>query len=283
MTRSSHFAGRHALITGGSTGIGAAVARSLAARGADVTLIARREDVLARTAVEISAEHADARVRTLPLDVTNERAVADAVAREVSTSPVDLLVNSAGIVHAGRLLETDPERFRALMETNYFGTLWMVRAMVPHLRERGHGHVVNVASVAALEGVYGYSAYCASKFAVYGLSQALRAELRPAGIGVSVVLPPNTDTPMLEAERALIPPELRPVYESFRVLSASQVAEALVHGVERGRFEIVPGIDNWLTARLHRFSPVPLRAYLDWRVRRELAGRPQPPQSQPSR
>jgi 3-dehydrosphinganine reductase len=274
MTRSSHFAGKHALISGGSAGIGAAVARSLAARGAGVTLIARREDVLARAAAEIAAEYADARVRTLSLDVTDERAVAAAIAREVTTRPVDLLVNSAGIVHAGRFLETEPERFRALMETNYFGTLWMVRAIVPHFRERARGHVVNVASVAALEGVYGYSAYCGSKFAVYGLSQALRAELRPAGIGVSVVLPPNTDTPMLEAERALIPPELRPVYESFRVLSATQVAEALVQGVERGRFEILPGIDNRLTARLHRLSPAPLRAYLDWRVRRELAGRP---------
>jgi 3-dehydrosphinganine reductase len=275
MTRASHFVGRHALISGGSTGIGAAAARSLASRGAGVTLIARREDVLGRAAAEISGEHPGVRVRTLPLDVTDERAVAHLIARELAEQPADLLVNSAGIVHAGRFLETEPERFRALMETNYFGTLWMVRAVVPHFRERGRGHVVNVSSVAALEGVYAYSAYCASKFAVYGLSQSLRAELRPAGIGVSVVLPPNTDTPMLEAERALIPSELRPAYDSFRVLSATQVAEALVKGIDGGRFEIFPGIDNRLTARLHRLSPAPLRAYLDWRVRRELARRSQ--------
>jgi 3-dehydrosphinganine reductase len=144
---------------------------------------------------------------------------------------------------------------------------------VPHFRERGRGHLVNVASLAALEGIYGYSAYCGSKFAVYGLSQALRAELRPSGIAVSVVLPPNTDTPMLEAERALIPPEMSPVYDSFRVSSATEVAEALLRGVARGRFEVIPGFDNRLMDRLHRLSPAPMRAYLDWRVRRELAHR----------
>jgi 3-dehydrosphinganine reductase len=274
MRLSSQFAGKHALISGGSSGIGAAVARRLAGLGAGVTLIARREEGLARIAGQISAEHRGARVRTLPLDVTDEHAVADAIPRELADQPADLLVSSAGIVHAGRLGETDPARFRAVMETNYFGALWMARAVVPHFRERGRGHLANVASVAALEGIYGYSAYCASKFAVYGLSQGMRAELRPSGIGVSVLLPPNTDTPMLEAERTLIPPEMAPVYDSFRVLSATKVAESLLRGVAKGRFEIVPGFDNRLMTRLHRLSPMPLRAYLDWRVRRELAHQP---------
>jgi short-subunit dehydrogenase len=221
----------------------------------------------------ISGEHPGAGVRTLSLDVTDEHAVAEAIPRELAEQPADLLVNSAGIVHAGRFLETESAQFRAVMETNYFGALWMARAVVPHFRERGRGHLVNVASLAALEGIYGYSAYCGSKFAVYGLSQALRAELRPSGIAVSVVLPPNTDTPMLEAERALIPPEMSPVYDSFRVSSATEVAEALLRGVARGRFEVIPGFDNRLMDRLHRLSPAPMRAYLDWRVRRELAHR----------
>jgi 3-dehydrosphinganine reductase len=279
MTLASHFSGKHALISGGSTGIGAAVAHRLAGLGAGVTLVARREDVLARAAARISAERPDACVRTLSLDVADERAVEDAIPRELAQQPADLLVNSAGIVHAGRFLETEPERFRDLMETNYFGALWMARAVVPHFLERRRGHLVNVASIAALEGVYGYSSYCASKFAVYGLSQVLRAELRPRGIGVSVLLPPNTDTPMLEAEQVLIPAEMRPIYDSSRVLSAEQVAEAMLRGVAKGRFEVVPGLDSRLTARLHRLSPTPLRAYFDWRVRRKL-GEADSPQAQ---
>jgi 3-dehydrosphinganine reductase len=274
MTLSSHFAGRQALISGGSTGIGAAVAHRLAGLGAGVTLIARREEVLARTAGQICAEHPDAEVRILPLDVTDEPAVAEQVPRELAERPADLLINSAGIVHAGRFTDTESGRFRELMETNYFGTLWMTRAVVPHFLRRGRGHLVNVASLAAIEGIYGYSAYSASKFAVHGLSQVLRAELGPHGIRVSVLLPPNTDTPMLEAEQALMPAEMRPIYDSFRVLSADQVAETLLRGVARGRFELIPGLDNRLTARLHRLSPVPLRAYFDWRVRRKLADTP---------
>jgi hypothetical protein len=79
---------------------------------------------------------------------------------------------------------------------------------------------------------------------------------------------------MLEAEQALIPPEMRPVYDSLRVLSAIQVAETLLQGVASGRFEIIPGFDSRLTARLHRLSPIPMRAYFDWRVRRKLPRRP---------
>jgi 3-dehydrosphinganine reductase len=270
MKLSSYFAGKNALITGGSSGIGAAVAQRLVGLGADVILIARGEARLAEAAARITAERGDAMVRTLALDITDERAVGKIIPRLLTEHRADLLVNGAGAGHAQRFLETEPARFRAVMEVNYFGTLWMARAVVPHLLERGRGHLVNVASIASLEGVYGYSAYSPSKFAVHGLSQVLRAELKPRGILVSVVLPPNTDTPMLKAELAQMPPEMRPIWESSRVVSATRVAEDLLRGVARGRFEIIPGLDNRLTARLHRLSQTPLRAYFDRRVRREL-------------
>jgi 3-dehydrosphinganine reductase len=272
MNTRSAFAGKHALITGGSIGIGAAVASRLVRLGSGVTLIARGADALAATAARIAREAPGVTVRTLSLDVGDEAAVAEAIPRELAAQPADLVVNNAGVAHAGRFMETDPERFRTLMDVNYFGTLWMCRAAVPHLRERGGGHLVNVASMAAIEGIYGYSAYAPSKFAVYGLTQVLRAELKPHGIGVSVVLPPNTDTAQLATEIEQIPHEMKRIHQTSSVISPEDVAEALLRGVARGRFEIIPGLEGRVLNALHRASHKPLRAYFDWHVRRAMDG-----------
>jgi 3-dehydrosphinganine reductase len=269
VTLARAFAGKHALITGASTGIGAAIAARLAQLGCGVTLVARGADALEDAAARMSREQPGVTVRTLALDVADEAAVAEAIPRELAAQPADIVINNAGVAHAGRFLDTEPERFRALMEVNFFGTLWMCRAVVPHLRERGRGHLVNVASMAAIEGIYGYSAYASSKFAVYGFTQVLRAELKPDGIGVSVLLP-NTDTAQLAAELEQIPPEMKRIHETSSVMSPQDVAEALLRGVARGRFEIIPGLEGRLLDRLHRTSHRPLRSYFDWHVRRGL-------------
>lgn len=266
-----YYAGKHALVTGGSSGIGAALARRLVELGAGVTLVARSAGPLSTLTDELRRLHPAARVRTLELDIADEQAVAALVPRELDEQPVDLVVNNAGIAHAGRLMETPPERFRALVETNLLGTIWMTRAVVPHLRDRGRGHLVNVASMAAVEGVYGYAAYAPSKFAIVGFTQVLRAELRPDGIGVSLLLPPNTDTPQLAAEIEQLPPEMRGIHQASRVMRAPAVAEVLLRGVAKGRFEIVPGLDGRILYRLHRLTRAPLRAYFDREVRRGLA------------
>jgi 3-dehydrosphinganine reductase len=262
------FAGQHALITGGSTGIGFATARRLVELGAGVTLVARREEVLHDAAAELTRLADRQRVRTLALDVTDEAAVGREIPDELGAQSIDLLVNCAGVAHAARFMETDASEFRRQMDVNYFGTLAMARAVIPHFLSRGTGYLVNVGSLASLEGVYGYSAYAPSKFAVHGLSQVLRAELRVHGIGVSVLQPPNTQTAQLEAEEAMAPPETLRISRTTRALSADRVARALVRGVAHGRFEIIPGLDSRLTARLHRMTPTPLRAYFDWQVRR---------------
>jgi 3-dehydrosphinganine reductase len=267
------FGGGHAVITGGSAGIGAAIARRLVQSGTGVTLVARGEARLADAAERLRRDGEGATVRTLALDVADEAAVAAAVDHELSEQPAELLVNSAGITHAGRLLETDTATFRRLIEVNYLGTLWPTLAAVPHLRGRRGAHVANVASIVALEGVYGYAAYAPSKFAVLGLSQVLRAELRHQRIGVSVTLPPNTQTAMLEAELEQLPDEMRPIHATSKVLPAEAVADSLLAGICSGRFEIVPGRDNRVLKRVHQTSPKPLRARLDSMVRRELRRR----------
>ena len=112
------------------------------------------------------------------------------------------------------------------MATNYFGTLHVIKAVTPGMIDRGSGHIVNICSLGGFLGVFGYSAYCASKYAVRGLSDVLRAELRPYGIHFSVVYPPDTDTPQLAYENPFKPPETRAL-GSGKALSAAEVARTI--------------------------------------------------------
>lgn len=249
-------------------GIGLATATRLVGLGTGVTLVARRQEFLDDAAATLARQGRNVPVRTLALDVTNEAEVRSEIPSELAAQSVDMLVNCAGVAYAGRFTETPASEFRRQMEVNYFGSLSMARAVIPHFLSRHSGYLVNVGSLASLEGVYGYSAYAPSKFAVHGLSQVLRAELRVHGIGVSVLQPPNTQTAQLEAEEATAPPETLRISRTTRALTADRVAEALVRGIARGRFEIIPGLDSRLTARLHRITPTPLRLFFDWQVRR---------------
>jgi len=264
----------HAIVTGGSSGIGLATARRLAARGRGVTLVARRPEPLAAAAEQVRAAAPGATVRTLALDVADGPRVAEALAAELAEQPAAVLVNAAGTSAPQTFLDTPAAELRRQMDVNHFGAVWTTRAVVPHLVGRGGGHVVNVASVGAVIGLYGYSAYSPSKFALLGLSEVLRTELAPLGIRVSVVLPGNTDTPMLAHERESAPAPTRRLLTQGGVQSPDAVARAIVRGIERGRFEIVPSVPNRATIALYRILPGLVRAVLDRGARDALrAGR----------
>jgi short-subunit dehydrogenase len=267
----SHFAGKHVLVTGGSMGIGLATARRLVDLGAGVTLAARRLEPLETAADDLRRGRPEARVRTLAVDVADEAAVADAMKRELAEQPLDVLVNGAGISIPEEFLEADPADLRRQMEVNYFGALWMTRAVVPQFLERGAGHLVNIGSTASLIGVYGYAGYTPPKFALYGLSEVLRMELAPRGIAVTIVLPTSTRTAMLEHELEAAPPETKAMVKSTRILSPEKVAEALLEGAAAGRFEVIPGIDVRLTMQVYRLLPRIGRAVLDFQTRRASA------------
>ncbi len=166
-----------------------------------------------------------------------------------------ILINSAGISEPGYFQELELETFERSMRINYFGTLYTTKALVPKLLERCDGYIVNVSSVAGLIGVFGYTAYSGSKFAVTGFTEALRAELKPHGVGVSLLCPPDTDTPMLKHEREVVPKETKALNSGGGLLSAEQVAQALVKGVCARRAVIVPGRDARVAAVAHRFAP----------------------------
>ncbi|MEZ5182320.1 MAG: SDR family oxidoreductase [Acidimicrobiales bacterium] len=229
--------GAHVVVTGGSSGIGEAFAELAVERGARVTLLARGAERLGAVAERLSA--GGRTVAGVACDVSDRAAATGAIERAAAErGPVDALVCSAGITLPGRFLEADDDTFRAMVEVDYFGTLWPIRAVAPSMAERGPGSIVGVSSAAGLVGVYGYSAYGAAKFAVRGLLESLRTELAPHGVHVGCCFPPDVDTPMLAAEAEHKPPETEAIAGSIRPLPAARVALAIATGIDRRRAEI---------------------------------------------
>jgi 3-dehydrosphinganine reductase len=238
----------HALISGGSSGIGLALARRLAAKGHVLTLLARDPARLA----DARRALAGAKVRTASVDVRDAAAVDAAVSAAIAElgAPA-LLVACAGIVVPGVFKDLPASAFRDTMAVNYDGTLNLLRAALPAMLARRTGRIVLVSSGAGLIGLYGYTAYAPTKFAVRGLAEALRGELRPEGIGVSIVYPPDTDTPQLREEVKVRPAITGKIAGGARVHSADEVADAILKGIAAGRFAIAPGWEMGLLNRLH--------------------------------
>ncbi|MGB9673330.1 MAG: SDR family oxidoreductase [Anaerolineales bacterium] len=245
------YSNKLALISGGSSGIGLALARQLAQSGANVWLLARRRDQLEMALNSLSTSPSQ-RHGILMGDVSDWNTVVRLVEdlkQEIGTP--DLIINSAGITQPGYVQELPIEIFERMISVNYLGTVYITKALLPSLIERGSGVIVNISSVAGFIGTFGYSAYGASKFAVRGFSDVLRAELKPHGIQVAVVFPPDTDTPQLAYEEPFKPPETRALSKSGGLLTAEQVALAILNGVSRGKYIILPGLETKILYHLN--------------------------------
>lgn len=269
------FKNRHVLITGGSSGIGLATAGLLAERGAHLWLVARNPARLeeARDRVRARCAGAEQHVEVIAADVadpTEASRILAHVSRRAGTP--DVLINAAGVAHPGYFQKLDLAVFREAIEINYFGTLHMIKATVPGMIERRSGHIVNVCSLAGVLGVFGYSAYGPSKYAVRGLSDVLRAELRPHGIHVSIVYPPDTDTPQLAYENQFKPPETRALGGGV-VLTPEAVAQSIITGIMRRRYAILPGLEAKLIYRLTGLLGDLQYPLMDWLIARAQRGK----------
>jgi NAD(P)-dependent dehydrogenase (short-subunit alcohol dehydrogenase family) len=265
-------AGKVALITGASSGIGRATALRLAGHGVRVALAARRADALMEVAAAARAQGGEAVV--LPTDVTDpaqcERAVAGAVAR---FGRLDLLVCSAGVSMRARFAQSDLQAMERLMRVNFFGTLYATYHAVPSVKQ-ARGSLVAVSSLVGKRGTPTYAIYSASKFAVQGLYESLRQELAADGVHVGIVSPGHVGTPLREQVQG---PDGRPwptpPPSPFRVWPVEACVDRIVGLiVERKAEELLPGIvrpllalddlvgtwlgDRWLTRRFER-APLP--------------------------
>jgi NAD(P)-dependent dehydrogenase (short-subunit alcohol dehydrogenase family) len=192
-------AGRRALVTGASSGIGEATARLLDAEGARVALLARRAGELQRVAGELTGAVA------LPADVSDHRQATDALdAAEAQIGPVDILVNCAGVIGPVPLADLTPQIWDQTLAINLSGPFYLGREAGLRMRGRGGGHIVNVASDLAFTAMPGYVDYCAAKAGLVGLTRGLAVELAPSVL-VNAVAPGPVDTPMMDHELATDP------------------------------------------------------------------------------
>jgi 3-dehydrosphinganine reductase len=244
------------LITGGSSGIGFALARQVLLNEGNVAILARRADVLASAAKELdnSKRQPDQKIFTLQADVSIKTEVENTISTFINNNGLpDIVFNSAGVAHPGRFEELGDDIFHWMMNVNYFGTVNVLKVLVPLMQQRKSGVIVNISSIAGFIGVYGYTAYGASKFAVSGLSDALRSELKPDGIQVSIVFPPDTDTPQLTYESQFKPAVTKEIAGSAKLLDPDVVAAETLKAVAKKQYIVLPGSEGKMMYWLHHF------------------------------
>jgi NAD(P)-dependent dehydrogenase (short-subunit alcohol dehydrogenase family) len=191
--------GHHALITGGGSGIGAAIAARLSEMGARITVVGRRPEPLQEVADGLDG------VQVVPFDVTDEAAVEEGLASATERlGPVDVLINNAGAADSSPFARTTSDAWHTMLEMNLTGAFLMSRAVLPEMVERGWGRIVSIASTAGLKGYAYVAAYCAAKHGVVGMTRSLALEVARKGVTVNVVCPGYTETELLSESVANI-------------------------------------------------------------------------------
>ena len=245
-------ADRTCVVTGASSGIGAELARQLAARGHGVTLVARRADKLREVADEIADRGVRVEVVAADVSVEADRA---ALLRDVAERGllVDVLVNNAGVGTSGPACQADPERERALVRTNVEAVVDLCTQVLPGMVNRGQGAVLNVASTAAFQPLPGQAAYGGSKAFVLSYSEAMRGELRGTGVTVTALCPGPVETGFGQA--AGISDEEAHALPGFMWVSAADVARDALDGLDHDRAVVIPGAANRVGALAARYAP----------------------------
>lgn len=252
----------HAIITGGSSGIGLEIARIFITRGYAVTLMARRIELLEVARDDLGAVE---RIRLVSVDVADEMAMKAAVEEaEKAFGPCDLLVTAAGRVDPAFFNGQESDLFAAQIGVNLMGSVHAVRAVHAGMARRGEGKIMLISSGAAHIGIPGYAAYCASKAALKGFAEALRAEMRPAGVTVSIAYPPDTRTPQYEREIGIRPAEAAAIMGVLEPWRANLVARAIVIGLDRGAAEVHFGFALRMLALFGAF----IKPVIYWRAAR---------------
>jgi NADP-dependent 3-hydroxy acid dehydrogenase YdfG len=244
-------AGKVVAITGGARGIGEATARAIVAKGGKVAIGDLDSELAQKTAGALGGE-----TIALELDVTRRDSFENFISQvEERLGPLDVLINNAGIMPIGAFVEEDDATARRMIDINLHGVIFGTKLAIPGMVRRGSGHIVNIASQAGKGGFPGGATYCATKHAVVGLSEAVRAELRDTGVEISCVMPAVVNT---ELGSGL--PETR----AIKKIEPEDVADAIVAALERPKFDV------WVpreSAAVHKVVNVLPRRAREWVAR----------------
>ncbi|CAH0364196.1 unnamed protein product [Pelagomonas calceolata] len=235
--------GCHVIITGGSEGLGKALAHKLVARGHFVSLIARTRSKLDAAVLEINEASKTKKCIGVVGDVTSSSSIESALqaAERAQKLPADAVVCNAGSAQPKLFLETEGDTFKRQMDLNYMGVVRTVRAALPGLLERDSGALVLVSSGLALTGYAGYAAYAPTKWAVRGLAEVLRSELAATRVSVHLALPPGMATPGFDKENAEKPRVTRAIEAGEPTHQPESVAAALLSSLQRGHYACACG------------------------------------------
>jgi NAD(P)-dependent dehydrogenase (short-subunit alcohol dehydrogenase family) len=247
------FDGKTVLVTGASSGIGRETALAFAGAGANVVLVARRAAALAKVAKQ--AREAGVGALTVATDVTSPTAVAACFRKGVQRfGSIDIVVNNAGVLLPAQVVDLDPADLQRMLDVNLFGALHVMQAAVKQMQlQSSGGHIVNVASLAGRRGFSPLGGYCASKFALVGLTEALRTELVGSRVGVSLVLPGVIDTPMAAA--AALDPTTEGFWPKALNMPTAWVAWAVLAAVRLRLAEVAVPPGSALLEKLGALAP----------------------------
>jgi 3-dehydrosphinganine reductase len=241
-------------IPGGSTGIGLSIALQLAKGNNTLVLVARDIKKLeaAKTSIEKSGNSKCLIYAANAKDYNALKPVLDNAVTEAGAP--DLVINCVGRAYPEHFENITSQMMQDTMQTN-FGSMWNVaHILVPHMKAKG-GKIVNTSSIGGFVGVFGYTDYSASKFAIVGFSETLKQELSRYNIKVQVLCPPDTETPGFEIENKTKPQETKEISKSAKLLQPEEVARQAIKGMEGNKFMIIPGFDGKMTYWLKRHLP----------------------------
>lgn len=222
---------KHVVITGGSSGIGKACAVLAAQKGAHVTIIARNIERLIEAQEEIKkyVQSEDQLITKVSVDVIHYEDMENNLSEiEEIVGPIFMLINCAGLAICGEIEDYTEQQIKSLIDVNFLGSMYAVKAIVPKFKKRREGIIVLTASQLALMGMYGMTAYAACKFALRGLAESLQMEVKNYNISVTLALPPDTDTPGLENENKTKPEVTKILCATAGLAKPEDVAEKLM-------------------------------------------------------
>jgi 3-dehydrosphinganine reductase len=259
----------HIIITGGSSGIGLALAKLYARQGHKISIIARDSDKLKLAQTQIQT--IPAAIEICSADVGDFQSIQHAINTVIQKNGAPhLLICSAGYARPGHFSQLELDVYQKSMTVNYFGTLNTIKAVTPHLDQSMQCRIVLISSAAALLGIYGYSAYAPSKFALIGLAEVLRQEFSSKNTHISIAYPGDTMTPQLEYENQFKPQATRVISKAAGLMSAEKAAEIIAKGIKRRKFAIHFSLELSLLYRFGNLVKPFLNFYFDRKIQKHV-------------